>query len=152
MTKKIGNPADTPVEVYHWWHDRWCEYLNSNYKDKFVETGLAGLTCTERSPDAPDGSGGLSYTFATDGSVRFIPTDDSADAICEYDSYELGIRCLGDPNTNAGEHIKAGRFRMVKSPEVFAMMMPIQPLMREAFRVAIEDAEKEFDVELPKYW
>ncbi len=151
MRRKIENPADTPVEVYHWWHDRWCEYLNSNYKDKFVETGLAGLTCTERSPDAPDGSGGLSYTFAADGSVRFIPTDDNADAICEYDSYELGIRCLGDPNTNAGEHIKAGRFRIVKSPEVFTRMMPIQPLMREAFRIAIEDAEIEFDIELPKY-
>ena len=40
---------------------------------------------------------------------------------------------------------------MVKSPEVFSRMMPIQPLMREAFRVAIEDAEKEFDIELPKY-
>ena len=152
MQRKIENPADTPVEVYQWWHDRWCEYLNENYKEKFAEAGLAGLTCTERSPDAPDGSGGLSYTFAADGSVKFIPTNENADAIAEYDSYDLGMHLLGDPNTDAGEHIKAGRFRMVKNPQVFAKMVPVQPLMREAFRVAIEGAEKEFDIDLPKYW
>lgn len=152
MTKKITNPSNTPVEVYAWWHRRWCDYLNRHYKHKFVEAGLAGLTITERSPDAPDGSGGLSYAFAADGSMSFIPTAEDADAICEYDSYELGIRCLGDPKTNPGDHIRAGRFRMIKRPEIFARMVPIQPLMREAFRVAIEDAEREFDIELPKYW
>ena len=39
MTRKIENAADTPVEVYDYWHQVWCDYLNDNYKDKFVEAG-----------------------------------------------------------------------------------------------------------------
>lgn len=114
MPKKIENPADTPVEVYHWWHDRWCEYLNEYYKQKFVEAGLAGLTCTELSHDAPGGSVAFSYAFSIDGSLRFIPLSQNADEICEYDSYEFGIRFHGNLNTNSAEHINLVNSELAK--------------------------------------
>lgn len=150
MTKKITAPADTPVEVYDYWHKVWCDYLNKHYKDKFVEAGLPGLTFTERVPDAPGGKGYFSYGYRDDGTLYFF--EGEGKAIIEYDSYALGIQMLGDKNCSFGEQVKAGRVRFIKNPRDFGRMAPLQPLQREAFKAAVAEAEKKFDIELPKYW
>jgi len=150
MARKIENPADTPVEVYDYWHQVWAGYLNEHYRDRFIEAGLAGLTFTERVPDAPGGKGYFSYGYGEDGSLYFF--EGEGNAIIEYDSYALGIQMLGDENCSFAEQVKAGRVRFVKNPQDFARMGPLQPLQREAFRVAVDAAEAKFDIELPKYW
>ncbi len=150
MTRKIENPADTPVEVYDFWHQVWCDYLNENYREKFVEAGLPGCTFTEKVPDAPGGKGYFSYGYQSDGTLYFL--EGEGDAVIEYDSYALGIQMLGDENCSFLDQVKAGKVRLVKNPQDFARMGPLQPLQREAFKVAIEEAEKKFDLELPKFW
>ena len=52
MTRRIERPADTPAEVYHYWHERWCAILREN-AGAFLDAGLAGVSFTERVPDAP---------------------------------------------------------------------------------------------------
>jgi len=148
--KRITNPADMPVEVYDYWHKVWADYLNEHYRQKFLEAGLAGHTFTERVPDAPGGKGYFSYGYKSDGTLYFF--EGEGDAVIEYDSYALGLQMLGDPNCSFGEQVKKGRVRFVKNGKAFAKMAPLQPLQREAFRAAIEAAEKHFDIELPKYW
>ncbi|NQT74524.1 MAG: hypothetical protein HQ553_17435 [Chloroflexi bacterium] len=150
MTKKILNPADTPVEAYDYWHEVWCDYQNEHYKEKFVEAGLTGCSFTERVPDAPGGRGFFSYAYAPDGTLYFI--EEEGNSIIEYDSYALGIQMLGDENCDFGEQVKAGKVRFIKNPMDFAKMGPLQPIQREAFKVAIDAAEKKFDLELPKFW
>lgn len=148
--KKITNPADTPVEVYDYWHQVWADYLNKHYKQRFMEAGLPGHTFTERVPDAPGGKGYFSYGYGPDGSIYFM--EGEGNAVIEYDSYALGIQMLGDANCSFGEQVKKGKVRFVKNSKDFAKMGPLQPLQREAFKVAIEAAEKKFNIELPKYW
>ena len=150
MTTKIENAADTPVEAYDYWHQVWCDYLNDHYKDKFVEAGLPGDTFTERVPDAPGGKGYFSYGYKDDGTLYFF--EGEGRAIIEYDSYALGIQMLGDENCSFLDQVKAGKVRFVENPMDFAKMGPLQPLQREAFKVAIDAAEKKFDLELPKFW
>jgi hypothetical protein len=150
MKRKIERPADTPAEVYHFWHKRWCEILTENHRQEILNAGLAGTSFTERVPDAPDGKGHFSYAFAEDGSLDF--TEGEGDAIAEYDSYELGLRMLSDECCDGMKQIEEGRFRMLTKPEQWAALMGLLPILRKACRMAIEIAEREFDLELPKYW
>jgi hypothetical protein len=150
MNRKVERPADTPAEVYHFWHQRWCEILTEHHRQEIVDAGLAGLSFTERVPDAPDGKGYFSYAFAEDGSVDFM--EGEGDAVAEYDSYELGFRMLSDESIDPRAPIAEGRFRMVTKPEHWRALMSLLPILRDACRAAIEEAEKKFDVELPKYW
>ncbi|MFO8010970.1 MAG: hypothetical protein R6U89_09180 [Dehalococcoidia bacterium] len=150
MTTKIDRPEDMPVEAYHYWHKVWCDYLNENYKDSFVKAGLPGCSFTERVPDAPDGKGYFSYAHGPDGTLYFM--EEEGNAVIEYDSYALGLQMLGDENCSFAEQVKAGRVRFIRNAQDFAKMAALQPLQREAFRVAIEETEKKFDLELPKYW
>ncbi len=59
--KKIVEPADTPLEVFEYWHELWAEYLNKHYKDHFFQSGVAGHSFTEKTPDSPSGTGYFSY-------------------------------------------------------------------------------------------
>jgi hypothetical protein len=146
---RILKPADTPVEVYDYWHQRWAEYLNQHCKARFVQNGIFNMSFTERCPDCPDGSGAFHYAFASDGTLSFV--DHEGDAIVEYDSYDIGYRLLGDETFDARELLKKGEFRHVKNTEHFVKLMKVLPLMQEAFYVAIADAENKFNIEMPKY-
>jgi hypothetical protein len=150
MTKKIERPADTPAEVYDYWHRRWCEFLTQNHRQDFVDAGLAGLSFTEQVPDAPDGTGYFSYVFGQDGSVQFM--DGEGEAVAAYASYELGFRMLSDETLDLAQPIADGRFQMISHPEHWRTLMRLLPILRNACRQAIEEAERTFDVELPKYW
>lgn len=150
MANKIERPADTPAEVYHYWHQRWCEILTRDHRQAFVDAGLAGVSFTERVPDAPGGKGYFSYVFGKDGSVDFM--DGEGEAVADYDSYELGFRMLSDEGLDLSQPIADGRFRMISKPERWQTLMGLLPILRSACRRAIEEAERKFGVELPKYW
>ncbi len=44
-----------------------------------------------------------------------------------------------------------GGLRFIKNIEHFVKLADLLPLMREAFYVAIADAENKFNIEMPKY-
>jgi hypothetical protein len=150
MKRKIERPADTPAEVYHFWHRRWCEILTAEHRQDILDAGLAGSSFTERVPDTPDGKGYFSYAFADDGTLDFM--DGDGDAIAEYESYELGFRMLSDASFDGAKQIEEGRFRMIRKPEQWGALMSLLPILRKACQIAVEEAEVEFDLELPKYW
>jgi len=152
MTKTIEDPADTPAEVYHSWHRRWCRILSDDHREEILKAGLAGSSFTERVPDAPDGKGFFSYAFDAEGRLDFLEGQAEGTAVAAYDSYELGLRLLSDASMNGAEAIEDGRFRIVTRPEDWARLMSLMPLLRAACHRAIEEAEVEFGVELPKYW
>ncbi len=150
MTVKIEQPADTPAEAYRYWHERWCEILTAEHRQAFLDAGLAGSSFTERVPDAPDGTGYFSYSFAADGSLGFM--DGEGEAVAEYDSYELGFRMLSDASVDGDEQIEKGRFRIVSAPERWGALMSLLPILRDACRRAVEETEAKYGLELPKYW
>jgi len=150
LKTRIARPADTPPEIYEYWHRRWCEILTQNHRQAFVDAGLAGMSFTERVPDAPGGKGYFSYAFSRDGSVQFM--EGEGRAIAAYDSYELGLRMLSDATLDLAEPLADGRFRMLSRPGDWQTLMSLLPVLRNACRQAIEDAERTFGVELPKYW
>ncbi len=149
MRKRIERPADTPPEVYDYWHQRWAEYLNQHYKERFVQSGVVDVSFTEKCPDCPDGSGGFHYQFASDGTLEF--TNHEGGAIIEYDSYDIGYRLLADANYDGMELLEKGEIRHSKNLEHFIRLAELLPLMREALYVAIADAENKFNIEMPKY-
>jgi len=146
---KILRPADTPAGAYDYWHQRWVEYLNQHYKARFVQTGIVNMSFTEKCPDCPDGSGAFHYAFESDGTLRFI--DHEGDAVIEYDSYDIAYRLLGDESYDTMELFNKGLLRFIKNTEHFVKLTQLLPLMREAFYVAIADAENKFNIEMPKY-
>jgi hypothetical protein len=147
--KTIERPADTPVEVYEYWHKRWVDYLNQHYKERFVQAGIVNMSFTEKCPDCPDGSGGFHYQFASDGTLEF--TDQVGEAIVEYDSYDIAYRLLGDADYDSMELLSKGSIRFEEEAEHFVKLAELVSLMREAFYVAIEEAENKFNIEMPKY-
>ena len=149
MRMRIARPADTPPEVYDYWHQRWAEYLNKYYKERFVQAGIVNMSFTEKCPDCPDGSGAFHYAFASDGTLGFI--DQEGDAIIEYDSYDIAYRLLGDESFDTTELLDKGSLRFKQNIEHFVKLVPILPLLREAFYVAIADAENKFNIKMPKY-
>jgi hypothetical protein len=150
MSKKIERPADTPAEVYHYWHERWCRILTEEHREEVVKAGLSGLSFTERVPDAPGGSGFFSYAFDDEGRLDFM--DGQGQAIAEYDSYELGLRLLSDADLDWAEALADGRFRIISKAEHWGALASVMPLLRAACHRAIEEAETRFGLELPKYW
>jgi hypothetical protein len=146
---KIIRPAETPAEVYDYWHQRWAEYLNQHCKERFVQAGIVNMSFTEKCPDCPDGSGAFHYAFASDGTLRFI--DQEGEAVIEYDSYDIAYRLLGDKTCDTMELLDKGVLRFTKNTGHFVKLTKLLPLMREAFYVAIADAENEFDIEMPKH-
>jgi len=146
---KIARPADTPAEVYHYWHQRWVEYLNQHYRERFVQAGIVNMSFTEKCPDCPDGSGAFNYAFAADGKLGFI--DETGNAIIEYDSYDIAYRLLGDESYDIMEFLGEGAMRFTRNAGHFGKLAELMPLMREAFYAAIADAENKFNIEMPKY-
>jgi hypothetical protein len=149
IRKRIVRPADTPAEVYDYWHRRWVEYVNQHYKERFVQAGIVNMSFTEKCPDCPDGSGAFHYAFASDGTLGFI--DHEGDAIIEYDSYDIAYRLLGDGSYDTMELLDKGELRFIQNIENFVKLAELLPLLREAFYVAIADAENKFNIEIPKY-
>jgi hypothetical protein len=149
MKKRIERPVDMPIEVYHYWHRRWAEYLNENYKERFVQAGVVDVSYTEKCPDCPDGSGAFHYQFAADGTLEF--TNKEGGAVIEYDSYNIGYRLLADENYDGMELLEKGQIRHSGNLEHFILLAELLPLLREALFAAIADAEKKFNIEMPKY-
>lgn len=150
MTVRIARPADTPAEAYHHWHERWCEILSEHHRQDLLDAGLAGCSFTERVPDAPDGKGYFSYAIGDDGSVRFI--EGEGEAICEYDSYELGFRLLSDETLDVTKVMAAGSLRFLSHAEKWGALISVLPILRAACHQAVEETEQQLDLELPKYW
>ena len=136
-------------EVYDYWHQRWAEYLNQNYKEHFVEAGVVNVSFTEKCPDCPDGSGEFHYQFAADGTVEF--TNVEGNAVIEYDSYDIGYRLLADENYDGMALLEKGEIRHSGNLDHFILLAELLPLLREALYVAIADAENKFNIEMPKY-
>jgi len=107
------------------------------------------MSFTEKCPDCPDGSGAFHYKFASDGTLEFV--DQEGQAIVEYDSYDIAYRLLADANYDAMELLAKGSVRFLANMEHFVKLGEFLPLMREAFYVAIAEAEKKFNIEMPKY-
>ena len=149
MRKRIVRPADTPAEVYDYWHQCWADYLNQHYKERFLQAGIVNMSFTEKCPDCPDGSGAFHYAFASDGTLVFI--DQEGEAIIEYDSYDIAYRLLGDESYDTMELLEKGELRFIQNIEHFVKLAELLPLLREAFYVAIADAENKFNIEIPKY-
>lgn len=150
MKRKIQRATDMPADAYRFWHERWCAILTKHHRQEIVDAGLAGLSFTERVPDAPDGKGYFSYAFAADGAVHFV--EGEGGAVAEYDSYDLGLRLLSDAGFDAAQPIADGRFRIISKPEHWRALMTLLPILRNACRTAIEATEEQFDLEVPKYW
>jgi hypothetical protein len=149
MKKRIERPVDMPLEVYDYLHQRWVEYLNENYKERFVEAGIVDVSFTEKCPDCPDGSGEFNYQFASDGTIEF--TNQEGGAIIEYDSYDIGFRLLADEHYDGMELLEKGEIRYSKNLDDFFKLLEVLPLLREALHVAVVDAERKFNIEMPKY-
>ncbi|MCZ2154891.1 MAG: hypothetical protein LC114_13500 [Bryobacterales bacterium] len=150
MAIRIVRPADTPADAYHYWHRRWCEILTERSRAELVAAGLAGASFTERVPDAPDGKGYFSYAIGDEGSVHFM--DGEGEAVCEYNTYELGFRLLSDATLDIGKVIEADGLRIISRREKWLALISLLPILRTACHQAIEEAEQKFDLELPKYW
>jgi hypothetical protein len=150
MPRRIEKPADTPAEVYHYWHERWCQILSEEHRQEIVKAGLPGLSFTERVPDAPDGKGYFSYAFDELGRLGFM--EGQGQAVAAYDSYELGLRLLSDASLDAPGALADGRFRILSKPEDWAALAAVMPLLRKSCQRAIEEAEVRFGLELPRYW
>ena len=149
IRKRVVRPADTPAEVYVYWHQRWVEYLNQHYKERFFQAGIVNMSFTEKCPDCPDGSGAFHYAIEADGTLRFI--DQLGNAIVKYDSYDIAYRLLRDESYDTMELLEKGVLRFIQNIEHFVKLAELLPLMREAFYVAIADAENKFNIEMPKY-
>jgi hypothetical protein len=146
--RTIEKPAETPKEVYDYWHERWAAYLNQ-HKDAFVRAGIINMSFTEKCPDCPNGLGEFTYEFSSDGTVQFV--DHEGDAVIEYDSYEIGYRIAGDLSYDPVVPMKEDKLRYPKNVEQFIKLLPVIPLLHEAFYAAIREAEEKFNIEMPKY-
>jgi hypothetical protein len=149
IRRRIVRPADTPADVYDYWHQRWAEYLNQHHKEQFVQAGIINMSFTEKCPDCPDGSDGFHYRFASDGTLEF--TDQVGEAIIEHDSYDIAYRLLGDADYDSMELLGNGSIRFVEKTDHFVKLAELMPLMREAFYSALADAERKFNIKMPKY-
>ena len=97
-------------------------------------------------------SSGQSGLSGFEAANRLYEEGKYAEAVAAYDSYELGFRMLSDEGLDLALPIADGRFRIISKPEQWQALMSLLPILRTACRRAIEDAERTFDVELPKYW
>ena len=152
LKKIYTSPVDVPKEIDDYWHARLAEYMSEHYRDKFLEAGLAGYTFREKAPDTPNGAGCYHFGFRSDGAFEFTDTDKEGDAILEWDTYELAYRALGDESYNPEKDMREGKCRYVKNMENFFMLGSVLFIFREALKVAISDAERKYNVELPKFW
>lgn len=140
MIRRIKNPGDTPAEAYRFWHRRWCEILSDEPPADLLAAGRAGgLGFHRESPGCPGRKELFQLCDRSRGSRRLHGGE--GEAIAEYDSYELGFRMLADASIDAGEQIEAGRFRILREPELWSALMSLLPILRQACRRAVEGAD-----------
>lgn len=150
MKKKITRPADIPPDVLRYILERWSIHMKP-IRPMFVEAGLVGKSFTEKAPDMPLGR--LNYSFGPDGTWKFDfeSKKDTGQTIINYVDFYNGYRALADPNYDSMKAFQEGIFKIEPSAEDALKMAPIMPDMIKAFIEAIKDAEKKFNVDLPKY-
>jgi len=150
MKKKVSKPADIPPEVLRYILERWSERMKP-LRPRFVEAGLVGKSFTEKAPDMPLGR--LNYSFTEDGTWKFDfeSKEDTGQTIINYVDFENGYRALADENYDYMKAFQEGVFTLGPSAEDGLKMAPMMPDMIKAFIKAIGDAEKKFNMELPKY-
>jgi len=150
MKKKISKPADIPPEVLRYILERWSEHMKP-LRPRFVEAGLVGKKFTEKAPDMPLKR--LNYSFTSDGTWKldFESKKDTGQTIITYVDFENGYRALADENYDYMKAFQEGIFKLEPSAEDGLRMAPMMPDMVKAFIKAIGDAEKKFNMELPKY-
>lgn len=150
MKKKISKPADIPPEVLRYILERWSERMKP-LRPRFAEAGLVGKSFTEKAPDMPLGR--LNYSFTEDGTWEFDfeSKQDTGQTIINYIDFENGYRALADENYDYMKAFQEGIFTLEPSAEDGLRMAPMMPDMIKAFIKAIGDAEKKFNMELPKY-
>lgn len=149
-TKKVSKPTDIPTEVNQYLLRRWSELMKP-IRHKFVEAGLTGKSFTEKAPDMPWKR--LNYSFTKDGTLKFDfkSKEDTGQTVIDYVDLETGYRALADANFDYMKAFEEGKFRLQPSADDALRMAPMMPEMAMAFRKAIADTEKKFDIELPKY-
>lgn len=150
MGKKITKPSNIPPVIHRFIVERWAENLKP-LKQKFVEAGLVGASFTEKSPDSPRER--LNYYFDQDGVLQFNfeSDEDTGETLMTYKDYETGFRALADKNFDSMKAFLDGDFKIEPSPETALKMAHLMPDMIEAYIKALNDAEKKFKVQLPKY-
>lgn len=147
-TDKGSRP--TPTEVNRYLLQRWSELMKP-IRHRFVEAGLVGKSFTEKAPDMPWER--LNYCFAEDGTLKFDfdSKEDTGQTIIHYVDLETGYRAFADGNFDYMKAFEEGKFRIEPSAEDALRMEPLMPEMAEAFRKAMVDTEKKFNVKLPRY-
>ncbi|MEM2135213.1 MAG: hypothetical protein QXS27_02100 [Candidatus Jordarchaeaceae archaeon] len=150
MGRKISKPADIPPLILRFILERWSELLEP-LKHRFVEAGLVGASFTEKSADAPFDR--VNYYFDRDGALKFDfeSDEDKGKTIITYKDFETGFRSLEDKNFDSMKAFLEGHFKIEPSPEEALKMAPMMPDMIEAHKKAVIDAEKKFNIELPRY-
>lgn len=150
VKQKILRPADIPPEVLKYLVERWAEHLKP-LRHSIVELGLTNKTFTEKASDMPLPR--LNYSFSKDGVLVFDweSQEDTGETILTYVDYENGYRALSDENFDVAKAFMDGVFKIEPSPEVMVKLAPIMHDMIRAHIKAIEDCEKKFNIEMPKY-
>jgi len=151
--KKISKPADMPQEIWEWLFDRWAELWSVPYKDEIVASGLAGLSFTETAEDMPGKR--VNYVFSPDGVVTadWKTKEAMGEVTVIYESFDMAYRHLADENTDMVQAVAEGKFTIEpeEKMELFRSLPKFLPIMMKAWKQAIEEAEKHFNVEMPKY-
>jgi hypothetical protein len=120
-------------------------------KERFVESGLAGKTFTEKAPDLPLGT--LNYSITSDGTWKFDfdLKKQTVEIVISYVDFENGYRALADRNYDSMKAFQEGLFKIEPSADEAQKMAPLMPGMIEAHIKAVKDAEKKFKIDLPEY-
>ena len=75
-------------------------------------------------------------------------TPTAAPDACVTAAYVEALLMSMDP----AEALADGRFRIISKPEDWVALTSVFPVLRASCQRAIEEAEREFDLLLPKYW
>jgi hypothetical protein len=150
LKKVISDPVDIPRDVLIFMSHRWAANLRPARR-KFVEAGLAGKSFTERAPDIPLGR--LNYSFDSEGNLRwdFDSEKDTGECLISYTSWKEAYRSLADEDYDYWKAYDEGIFRLGRGQDEILKMAPLMQDMARAFVKAIDETEKEFNIELPKY-
>jgi hypothetical protein len=150
LKRIIRREVDVPHEINRFILNRFAELLTP-IRPMFVNAGLAGRTFTETAPDMPWKR--LNYSFDTKGAWIFDwdSDRDTGETIITYVSVEEGQRSLVDINYPYMRNLLKGVFKIRPTAEHALKMAPMMPLMIRYHNQAIDEAEKKFNVVLPKW-
>jgi len=148
--KKISDPVDISRDVLIYMSHRWAANLRP-VRHKFVEAGLAGRSFTERAPDIPLGR--LNYSFDSEGNLKwdFDSKKDTGECLISYTSWKEAYRSLADEDYDYWKAYDEGIFKLDRGQDEILKMAPLMQDMARAFIKAIDETEKKFNIQLPKY-